>query len=267
MLGFRQRSLNSPTRRLRNWIVIRFTNRARRTQRVYLVTINDQRFKRLVLCDSHQADTYAANLRAFANTGLFPAVILAKENELWVEFIEGEKIDRLDSEVVEKLARLFSVLYRREARRVASESTSYNHDLHTDLRFLHQVGVLTQSAYRRLDSLTDSITPAELWVGYDCSDAILKNFLICDDGLVRCIDVDSLAANQMIGTGVAKACLRWLGPQRDRFLDELQRQEVPDFLAYLPFVELSFTAFWVKNSFLEKKKRFVDPAHFDRFVD
>ena len=39
----------------------------------------------------------------------------------------------------------------------------------------------------------------------------------------------------------------------------------PDFQAYLPFVELSFLAFWTKSAFLEKKRRFIDPELFERF--
>ena len=65
---------------------------------------------------------------------------------------------------------------------------------------------------------------------------------------------------------MAKASLRWLGPHRDRLLAGLRERSAPDFQSYLPFIELSFLAFWTKSSFLEKKRRFVDPAHFERFL-
>ena len=85
-------------------------------------------------------------------------------------------------------------------------------------------------------------------------------------GRVRVVDVESLGADQLLGSGVAKAAVRWLGALRDVFLAELRAREVPDFTPYFPFVEMSFLAFWQKSSFLEKKRRFVDPSLFDRFL-
>jgi len=39
----------------------------------------------------------------------------------------------------------------------------------------------------------------------------------------------------------------------------------PDFLGYLPYIELSFLAFYMKAGFLEQKWGFVDSSVFDRF--
>ena len=109
------------------------------------------------------------------------------------------------------------------------------------------------------------LAPASLWVGHDCTDTILKNFVRTPEGRIRAVDVESLGADQLLGSGAAKACLRWLGPERERFLARLRTAGVPDFFAYLPFVELCFLAFWTKSSFLEGKSRFVDPSLFERF--
>jgi hypothetical protein len=266
MLGFRQRPLEPLARRLRRRALAWLSNRPPRTQRAYLVTIEGQRFKRLVLRDSHAADVIARNLRAFAASGIYPALVFERENELWVEFVEGSRIERVDAEIVAEFARLFALLYTREPRRVPADQAPFRPQLHTDLRFLNQVGVLSDALHRELDKLADDLAPDALWVGYDCSDAILKNFLWCGDGRVRGIDVESLAREQLLGSGVAKASLRWLGPWREPFLSALRERGVPDFQAYLPFVELAFLAFWTKSSFLEKKRRFVDAGHFERFL-
>jgi hypothetical protein len=267
MLGFRERPLHGPVRRLRTALLNRFSNRPPRTQRVSVVTIHGERFKRVVLPDSHHAERYARSLGLFGASGIYPSLLLVRENELWVEFVEGRKIERVEAGVVDKLARLIAVIYARDSRLVATDQTPFPHALHTDLRFLAQVGVLPETSRRRLSEAAERLTPPQVWVGYDCTDAILKNFVICADGRIRGIDIESLQGDQLIGSGVAKACLRWLGSHRERFIAEVRAHATPDFDRYLPFVELSFLAFWQKSSVLEKKRRFVDPTLFDRFLE
>ena len=267
MLGFRQRSLHSAGKRLRIRLLAWFSNRPPNSQRIYVVGIRGHRYKRIVFPDSHQAHRVAENLAAFGETRIYPSLILERENELWVEYIEGLGLDRVDAEVAEKIAALLGVLYARNPRLVPLERLPFKHALHTDLKFLHEVGVLAEGAYRKLDGVADRLAPREAWVGYDCTDAILKNFLRCPDGRVRAVDVESLCGDQLLGVGAAKACLRWLETERERFLAVLRAEGIPDFQAYLPFVELCFLTFWQKSSFLEKKRRFVDARLFDRFLE
>ena len=88
----------------------------------------------------------------------------------------------------------------------------------------------------------------------------VKNFLLDPTGRLMAVDVESLGADQLIGSGAAKACARWIGAQRAPFLASLRSAGAPDFQSYWPFVELSFLAFWTKASFLEGKRRWVEPA-------
>ena len=266
MLGFPQKSLHGPARRIRTRLLTWFGNQPPRTQGVYAVEVGGHKVKRVRMADSFEAESKAAHLRTFGPDGIYPSLILRKENELWVEYIEGEPIRTVDREVLEKLAALFAVLYRRDPVQVPSEKTHHNHELHVDLDFLRRVGVLTDPRHRELDAMVDRLTPAALWVGYDCTDAILKNFVVCPDGRIRGIDVESIGAAEPIGIGTAKASIRWLDSQRDLFLDALAKNSVPDFRPYMTFLELSFTAFWLKNSVLERKRHFVNPGLFDRFV-
>jgi hypothetical protein len=266
-LGFRQTPLHPLPRRLRFRLLGWLSNRPPNSKRIYLVTIGDRRYKRVVFSDSHQAEIAAARLEAFGSTGIYPALVLQRERELWVEYVEGEPLRRADDEVVRQLAELFAVLYRRAPRCQPLESTSFGWALHRDLRFLRDVAVISPATHRRLDEIARRLAPKQVWVGHDCTDAILKNFVRDREGRIRGIDVESLGADQLLGSGVAKAAVRWLGPLRDAFLAELREREVPDFISYFPFVEMSFLAFWQKSSFLEKKRRFVDPALFDRFLE
>jgi len=264
--GFRQRPLHPLARRLRFRMLGWLSNRPPNSKRIYLVTVGGCRYKRVVFSDSHQAEIAAARLEAFGPTGIYPALVLQRERELWVEYVEGEPLGEADGEVVAQLAELFAVLYRREPRLEPIEATRHAWALHRDLRFLRDVGLISPGTHGQLDEIAAKLAPKQVWVGYDCTDAILKNFVRDRAGRIRGIDVESLGADQLLGSGAAKAAVRWLGPLRNAFLAQLREREVPDFIPYFPFVEMSFLAFWQKSSFLEKKRRFVDPSLFDRFL-
>jgi hypothetical protein len=265
VLGFRQRSLHPLSRRLRDAVWNGLARRPPRSQRVYLVTINGRRYKRVVLPDAHHAAQVAARLREFGPAQIYPSLIFEREREVWVEFVEGERPAAGSPDAVDGVADLLAVLLRRAPVQTPLSETPFLHDLRVDLRFLAEVGVLGRRAADALDERAQALAPDAVWVGYDCTDAILKNFVRTPDGRIRAVDVESLGAGQLLGSGAAKACLRWVGPFRGRFLDRLRAAGVPDFSGYLPFVELCFLAFWTKSSFLEGKSRFVDPALFERF--
>jgi hypothetical protein len=265
VLGFRQRSLHPLPRRLRDAVRGRLARRPPRSQRVYVVTINGCRYKRVILPDAHQASLVASRLREFGPTGIYPNLIFEREREIWVEFVEGERVRTASPDVVDGIADVLAVLHKRAPRRLPLVETPFLHDLRVDLRFLGEVGVLQPALAAELASRAAELAPESVWVGHDCTDAILKNFVRTPEGRIRAVDVESLGADQLLGGGAAKACLRWLGPQRERFLARLRAAGVPDFLRYLPFVELGFVAFWTKSSFLEGKSRLVDPTRFEAF--
>ncbi len=267
MLRLPQKSLHPLSRRIRNRFSIWFGNRPPRNQNVYRVEINGHTVKRVCMADSFEADSCAANLRVFGPDGIYPALILRKENELWVEYIEGKPLREVDRESLDKLAKLLAVLNSRDSELVQTSQTDYNHALHVDLGFLQAAGILSATRHRELDAMVDRITPAAVWIGYDCTDAIRKNFVVCADGRIRGIDIESIGARILVGSGAAKASVRWLGPEREFFLEALAKHSAPDVRPYMNFLELSFSAFWQKNCVLEGKRRFVSPELFDRFVD
>jgi hypothetical protein len=233
---------------------------------VFEVRVGDARFKRIVFADSHHAAEVAARLQTFASERIYPRLLLERERELWVEFVEGRPVVRTDDALIDALAALLCVLMKRAPRRVSLRETPYFANLELDLAFLAQVGVLAHGDAERLVAIARERAPAEVWVGYDCTDAILKNFVWEEGGGLRAVDVESLGADVLIGSGAAKASARWLGERRADFLARLQELGAPDFERYFDFVELSFRAFWQKSSFLEKKRHFVDPGMFAPFL-
>jgi len=237
-----------------------------RTQRVYVVRMGGERVKRIVFPDSHHAALAAARLEVFAPDAIYPRPLLERERELWVEYVEGSRVERADAALRRELARLLAVLLKRAPRHVPLADTAWLAKLEIDLDFLRRVGVLERARAERLAARARASAPSHVWTGYDCTDAILKNFVWSASGALRAVDVESLGADQLLGWGAAKAAVRWLGPHRDEFLEELRALGVPDFEPYFDFVELAFRAFWQKSSYLERKWRFVDPALFEPFL-
>ncbi len=254
------------TRRLRYLLSRLLGNRLQNSQQTSFETLNGQRFKRLILRDSALAAELERNLEAFQGSGHFSPVAIRYEHELWLEYVEGSPIAQVDAASVEKIAEFYAVTYTRSPQAVDLMETPFLFRLQRDLRVLNQVGVLTAAAYHDLSTAAERLAPERVWLGFDYIDAVLKNFIVTDtDGLVCGIDVDSLRKDQLIGTGVANALARWLGPFQDAFFQRLFRDEVPDFRPYLPFIELCYVCAWTKMYFFEKKWKRVDPILFERF--
>ena len=268
-MSFRERARQRtpfPFERVRYLLSRLHGSRLQKDKRLRFVTMNGQRFKRLVLCDSHLAHTIERNLEEFQDTGFFPPLVTRYERELWLEFVDGLRIETVDEELVGRVAEFYATLHARRPRLVEAEESGFPARLRRDLRFLGQVGVLEESARRDLEVAARRLVPESVWVGFDYTDPVLKNFVALRDGSGICaIDVDGLADEQMLGMGAMKACLRWLEPYRERFFAELVRRDAPDLRAYLPFVELSFLARWTKRSFFEHKWKAIDPKRFERF--
>lgn len=233
----------------------------RKSQRRRFVRVNGQICKRLLLHDSHLAAEIERNLEAFGPSVMFPPLITRFENEIWVEFIPGEKLTRSDDRVVAAMAGFYSALYARAPRQVALAETPYADRVQRDLRFLHRAGLIDEATWRDLAAAAEALAPPRLWLGFDYVDPVLKNFIWrADSGRLCAVDVESLVCDQPLGTGIAKAAVHWLDPaQRAGLLARLD-PAVPDFRADLPFVELAFLARWTKTKLLTGKTHLVDPA-------
>ena len=244
-----------------------FGNHLQKSQDLSFVTINGHGFKRLILRDSYMAEKIEQNLGKFGPSDFFPPLVTRFENEIWVEFLDGAGIKVIDEARIAQFAALYHSVYVRRPRQVDLDQTIFADRLRQDLRFLNQVGVLSVGSRRDLLSVAQDIAPDRVWVGFDYVDPVLKNFIERSDGLGLCaIDVESLVDGQLIGIGVAKACVHWLEPNRVEFCRAIAKLGPPDFLAYFPFVELCLIARWSKTKFLTGKLKFVDPKLFDRFL-
>ena len=243
-------------------------NRLQNSQRTLFTTRNGKRFKRLILRDTALAAEFERNLESFKGSPHFPSVAIRYEHELWLEYVEGSRIAKVDAAIVEKIAAFYAATYRCGAQAVNIAETAVLYRLQRDLSILHQVGILSEAVYRYLRSAAENLAPESVWIGFDYVDAVRKNFIVTHrDGLVCGVDADSLRRDQLIGTGVTSALARWLGPFQNAFFQHLFRDGVPDFRPYLPFIELCYVAAWTKLYFFERKKKRIDARLFERFCD
>ena len=253
-------------KRMKYFLSRLFGTRLQKNKSLHVVTVNGHRFKRLILCDSYLADEVERHLNCFLDSGYFPPLVARYEQELWLEYVEGEPIQSVDESFVLKMAEFYATVYGNNPVLIDANQTPFSSRLHQDLRFLFQVGILPQASYLDLQNAVSDLTPKQVWVGYEYTDPVLKNFLLRPENKRICVvDVDGLAENQLLGVGVAKACVRWLGPYQSLFFTSLAKNGAPDFHAYFGFVELCFLAKWTKRAFLEQDWKVIDSTKFERF--
>jgi hypothetical protein len=262
---FRQSRLTSIGRRLR-YLGSRLSGgRLQKSQTVAVLEINGQRYKRIVLRDSHLAHAIEHALEAFGPSPHLPGFVIRYEHEVWVEFVDGDVPKAAGGAFVHDLALFYAHIYSRAARQIPAQDSVWLTRVNRDLRFLAQVGVLAHADRDRLIDTVKALTPESFWVGFDYNDPVLKNFTHGVDGVVCGIDVEALVEDQLLGLGVAKALMRWMEPYRVTFIETFVQTGAPDFTSYLAFAELSHLAAYTKLMFVERKFANVEPARFARF--
>jgi hypothetical protein len=261
--SYRRRRLEPAVQRVR-----RFVQRLRggfdKRQRVYAVDIAGARLKHLVLPDACVAGEIARNLEDLAPLAIFPRLVARYRNELWMEFVEGAPLN--GPAPLEELARLFAALYKLDARRVTRMERGYDGEAARDVALLGELGVIGRDVAQRLVAFAARSAPDNAWVGYDYNDPRPQNFLRGANGALRALDVESIRRDVLIGTGVARAALRWPGLDRTRLLARLAELGAPDFGSYLDFLELAFVAAWTKRCVLQRKTRLIDRGLLERMA-
>lgn len=182
----------------------------------------------------------AGLLRQFADARIFPALIDHRGSELEVEYVDGEISADVASTRIDAIADFFSVLYTASARRVVQEEWRFRRRIQRRLRLLVQAGILDSDSHARLADLAERSAPDEVWLGCDYTDFLPQNVVWTANGALRAVDVESLSADRLLGTGLAKACQFWLGAERARLLHALAERGAPDLRADWSFIELHF---------------------------
>lgn len=164
------------------------------------VTLNGQCFKRMQVADTRIASDIERNLQVFRADGIFPELVTRYEHEIWTDFIPGT----LPRQVTERLVR--------------------------DLRFLHTVGILTNTQYVRLCRAAERRVPQRVWIGFDYTDPVLKNFVLSRDGeRLYAVDVEGIADDRLIGMGSVKTASDGSATSSRCSTSTWQRAERPTF--------------------------------------
>jgi len=241
--------------------------RLRKSQRTRFATVNGQWFKRLILHDAFLAAEMERNLTHFGPSELIPPFLIRYEHEVWVEYVPGKPVRHGDARTARDLAAFYAAVNTRRSREVALAQTGFDTRLERDLRFLGMVGVLDRSTSEALWTVREAVRPERVRVGFDYTDPILKNFIRHrDTGALAAVDVESLRDGQLIGTGPAKALMRWMEPHRAAFFDAYRAAAGIDLEPGFAYVKLCFLAGYTRLKVMERKWRYVQPQRFQRLL-
>ncbi len=267
MLGsWFHRHANSPLRRCYFWLLRRLFGVFGKRQGVLFVDINGYRYKRVVFKDTLQASSVQTNLMTFSDAGLFPKLIDRYENELLLEFVEGESFDPEQASHRAGFVGLMQALYTRDRDQATVDSDQWLLQLNTDLDFLVRCGVLESDRHHALMQAVLPLVPDTLVLGWDYMDPVSKNFVFHDDRLMA-IDVESIASREPIGTGLVAASLHWLSDDGLGKLVSEFDQAPADLLRQLPFLTIAYPVGWCKRKILQGKHNFLPKAGLETRVE
>jgi hypothetical protein len=234
----------------RRWRAWRGAGELKR-HRVELLEVNGRRCKRVQFDSENVAVQLAASLAALAGLDRFPALLDQVGCEVLVEFIHGP-LARAGRDECELLA-LFSELYAAPSVRIGLAESGLLPSLLEDLAFLVEHGWIDPALAEQLRTAAQARAPAELWIGHDYIDPVLKNFVLRADGRAIAIDIEALVPDQPLGTGLAKARLRWLRSDPGRWFDAVEAAGGPNLVEQYPLVELCFLAAYFRQKVIQRK--------------
>lgn len=256
-------------KRLRRRLLSAFSLWDRKGYDVRYVYINKKQYKKVIFRTEAMANRVYADLKAFGPSRHFPAVVGKQWSTLWVEFVRGSTIRKVDENSLPLLADLYAAVYKRQSRLVALRETLAWHDFYRDLCFLHEVKILSDRPYRELIEHSHEIIPAMVWVGFDYRDPITANLVLRkDEDAVCAIDIKNIYSETLIGRGIAKARSRWLSDAlTGSFFEQLRSKGAPDFRAYLPFLEILNQVTRAKGMVLSGQIKSLRPAELNQRID
>lgn len=239
-----------------------------KSQRRSFVRIGRGHYKRLRYADALLATQIEHNLVAFGASPHLPQLVARHENELWVRFVDGERVAEPRAEPALALfAAFFAHLYARAPSKVPLAETGLPYRVRSDLAFLGETRVLASGDAERLIAVAERLAPDALWLGFDYVDPVLKNFVRTADDTLVAVDVESLHQRRPLGTGLAHAAIHWLGEDLETLATAIAARGAPDFVSTLPYVRLCVLAGWTKRKLLQGKTRFIDPGRFAPYLE
>lgn len=111
-----------------------------------------------------------------------------------------------------------------------------------------------------------SFEPATLLLGFDFIDPVPKNFVVRNDRLVG-VDAEALRTETLLGTGPAKALLRWLRIPADELVMRLRTAGSPDLTSQFAYANLCFRCSYARQKYLQRKSHLAPASIFAAYLD
>jgi len=222
-----------------------------KTHHVHFVQHAGQACKRVRFSTQSEAQAVVSALRALADGPAgrcVPALIDHDADTVWVAYVPEDRPQQVaDTHLDEAVLGFFERLYATTPRHNQDPSTALL-ALQSDLQRLVAAGQLSASEADALHALAVRLKPETLCCGIDYVDAIRGNFVL-SEGQAIGIDIEALAPDQALGTGLAKAELRWLQAPLSEVLSRSGLAE------QYPFVRLCFIARYCREKLDQRKPR------------
>lgn len=236
-----------------------------KSHEVHFLQLEGHTRKRVRFQHATEAMSVERTLEEFGRNLAVPACIFRQGSELWLEYVHGPLLDPRLAGSPTLVVDFFAELYRRNCREVKLASTTFPSRLERDVRFLAEAGILSSAATHQLLQRAAALQPETAWVGFDYIDPLPKNFVVRDGSLVG-VDVEALQPGRLLGTGPAKAFLRWLSVVPAEFLRSLREAGAPDLEQQFEYVDLCFRCAYAKQKSFQRKMHLAPASIFDRFL-
>ena len=233
-----------------------------KTHVVDLVQIGSARLKRVRFADPAQAQAVADSLEQFADSGCFPALLMRQGPQLWVDYVPGAPPRLEDAVARGRLVDFFVRLYTHRPALAADPGPAAG-QLDRDLDFLNRCGVIESDRAADLMRQARALRPERVWSGLDYADPLAKNFILQTDRAVG-IDIEALLPNASLGTGLAKAWLRWSFDPVPEVIEQVVSVGGPDLNEQWPWVRLCFLCEYFRQKVLQGKPGYIRVEMLDR---
>jgi len=276
MTGASGKSANPWWRRLHHAGQALLGRQRHKSNETRFVEFGGLRCKQVAFPDSAEARRVESMLREFEESGLFPGFVFRLESTLWVRFVDGRAPRADNPRDVDAAGRFFVGLYRARPVERRLADTDLHPRLIAKLRMLGEAGRLDDARIEALETLAEKLRPESVWTGPDYIDALAKNFIIAehprgdragDDSYSVGIDIEALRDGELLGTGLAKACHRWLGEAADQFVDALAAEGGPDLRPQYAYTRLQFLAGYGVQNLMRGKPGRIRAEAFDKLLD
>jgi hypothetical protein len=236
-----------------------------KTHEVHFVRVDGTLLKRIRFEKDGDALAVESALFDFGASAGLPAVVRRDGRELWLEYVEGPGLDPAKHDGAFLLTQFYASLYAGSVRSLPVDASPYPERLKDDLHWLQAARVLSPSAAASIARRADAVEPGHVLVGFDFIDPVPKNFVIRGNRLVG-VDVEAFRTDTLLGTGPAKALLRWLDMTGDEMTRRLRELGTPDLTSQFDYAELCFRCSYARQKHLQRKAHLAPPSIFDPYL-